>query len=160
MRDFGWGHRVAHVLGGIIEALIILLAVAVIAGLIFLLVRYLLVATRAAQLYVDQHAPPRGDSRLGGGPLPTDPGAPASPTNASTTPVEPTAGFDLSATAEPTVDSAPPTAPTVPADAAPAGGATEKLSPTRAKSTPKTATTKPVTKPFPNPRTPKTPPTE
>lgn len=58
MRDFGWGNRIAHLLGEIIQALIILISVAVLAGLIFLLVRYLLVATRAAQLYVAQHEPP------------------------------------------------------------------------------------------------------
>ena len=155
MRDFGWGHRVANVLSGIVEALIILLAVAVIAGVIFLLVRYLLVATRAAQLYVDQHEPPRGGARSGGWPLPTDPGSPAAPTSAYTTPAEPTAASDL-----PTVASAPQTAPTVPADAAPASGITEELSPTRAKSEPGTAATKPVTKPVTSPRTPKTPPTE
>jgi len=75
MRNFDWGFRATHLLGGIIEAFIILLCVAVIAGLIFLLVRYLLVATRASQLYVNAHEP-----RAGTNPAPTTPPAPpASP---------------------------------------------------------------------------------
>lgn len=57
MRNFDWSHRIAHVLGGIVEAFIVLVAVAIIAAVIFLLVRYLLVATRAAQLYVSQNEP-------------------------------------------------------------------------------------------------------
>jgi predicted lipid-binding transport protein (Tim44 family) len=80
MRNFDWGYRIAHLMGEIIEAFIILICVAVLAGLIFLLVRYLLVATRAAQLYVSQHEPPRGtppwNTGAYAGPNPTSPTAP------------------------------------------------------------------------------------
>ncbi|MDF1479229.1 hypothetical protein PYV02_09065 [Leifsonia sp. H3M29-4] len=54
MWGFGW---FGHVVGTIIGGLLTLFAVLVIAGLVFLLVRFLIVATRAAQLYVDRHAP-------------------------------------------------------------------------------------------------------
>ena len=101
MRNFDWGNRVAHLMGEIIEAFIILICVAVLAGLIFLLVRYLLVATRAAQLYVAQHEPPRATPPSGtgvqnAGPNPTSPTAPtaAGPGDAAA----PAAGPDSSAT--------------------------------------------------------------
>ena len=86
MRNFDWGFRIAHIMGGIIEALIILVAVAVLAGLTFLLVRYLLVATRAAQLYVAQHEPPRPTSTE-----PNPPVSPAAPAAAPTTQASTTA---------------------------------------------------------------------
>lgn len=54
MWGFGW---FGHVVGTIIGGLLTLFVVLVIAGLVFLLVRFLIVATRAAQLYVDRHAP-------------------------------------------------------------------------------------------------------
>lgn len=66
---FGW---FGHVVGTIIGGLLTLFAVLVIAGLVFLLVRFLIVATRAAQLYVDRHAP-------------TTPASPAASAAATTT---------------------------------------------------------------------------
>lgn len=137
MRNFDWGDRLAHVMGQIIEAFIILLAVAVIAAVLFLLVRYLLIATRAAQIYVNQHEP-----RVNGGPgdnsEPTPPsgGSPSAPTVAEDT------STTVPADAAPTVPAD--AAPTVPADAAPTTAATKP--------------TRPVTKPVTKPRTPKTPP--
>ena len=55
-----------------------LLALAVVIGLIFLLVRFLLVATRAAQLYVANNEPPRPSSKMR--PSPAAPSASAAAT--------------------------------------------------------------------------------
>lgn len=48
-----WWHIMTLVLGGFVWLLFIALMLAV----LFFLIRFLLVATRAAQLYVNQHAP-------------------------------------------------------------------------------------------------------
>jgi predicted lipid-binding transport protein (Tim44 family) len=136
MRDFGWGNRIAHVLGGIVEAFIILVAVAVIAAVIVLLVRYLLVATRAAQLYVDQHEP-RRDAPATGQP-PVDP---LSPTDAAKSPTSTTNPATTMGT-EPTV-------------AAPAPTTTDTT--LTLGEEPTKPLTKPVTKPVTK-RTPKAPP--
>lgn len=124
MRDFDWGQRVAHLMGEIIEALIILVCVAVLAGLIFLLVRYLLVATRAAQLYVAQHEPPRATppSAAGGqnvGPVPgaptataTSPMATGSDSAATTVQMPPAARGATAATKPTTRGRTPKTPPT------------------------------------------------
>jgi predicted lipid-binding transport protein (Tim44 family) len=51
---FGWvGHMLANIIGGLLS----FFALLIVAALIFLVVRFLLVATRAAQLYVDEHSP-------------------------------------------------------------------------------------------------------
>ena len=50
-------HGAFGFLAGLISVLFFLLCLAVVIGLIFLLVRFLLVGTRAAQLYVAQHEP-------------------------------------------------------------------------------------------------------
>ena len=53
---FGWfGHAVGVIVYGLFSFLVLL----IIATLIFLLVRFLLVATKAAQLYVAKNSPPR-----------------------------------------------------------------------------------------------------
>jgi predicted lipid-binding transport protein (Tim44 family) len=76
MWGFGWfGHLVGTIIGGLLT----LFAVLVIAGLVFLLVRFLIVATRAAQLYVDRHAPA----------APTSPAASAAATPTTTTKAAP-----------------------------------------------------------------------
>ena len=49
----GWWHILTFVIGGFIW----LLAIALMLAVLFFLIRFLLVATRAAQLYVNQHAP-------------------------------------------------------------------------------------------------------
>src|SRR5690554_1166144 len=115
MRNFDWGHRIAHLMGGIIEALIILVAVAVLAVVVFLLVRYLLVATRAAQLYVDQHEPPR-PVRGGYGSTPPSDGSPA----AANAPAATNAPAAADATATPATSAAAPTATPATGGAAPA----------------------------------------
>ncbi|MEO7122500.1 MAG: hypothetical protein ABI400_05180, partial [Lacisediminihabitans sp.] len=56
---YGWGNNVAGLLATIVSGLFALLILVIVVGLIFLLVRFLLVATRAAQLYVAEHEPPR-----------------------------------------------------------------------------------------------------
>jgi len=55
--DYGWGFGHGAIATGaiVLQLFIAFIAFAVVAGLIFLLVRFLLVATRAAQLYVNQH---------------------------------------------------------------------------------------------------------
>ena len=49
----GWWHALTLAIGGLIW----LLAIALMLAVLFFLIRFLLVATRAAQLYVNQHAP-------------------------------------------------------------------------------------------------------
>ena len=56
---YGLGHGFIGVIGALVYALFALLVLVVVVGLIFLLVRFLLVATRAAQLYVAEHEPAR-----------------------------------------------------------------------------------------------------
>lgn len=51
---FGW---LFHMLASIVGGLLCFFALLIVAALIFLFVRFLLVATRAAQLYVDEHSP-------------------------------------------------------------------------------------------------------
>ena len=51
---FGW---LLPMFASIVGGLLCLFAILVVAALIFLLVRFLLVATRAAQLYIDEHSP-------------------------------------------------------------------------------------------------------
>ena len=76
-----WGGWLGHVVGTIIGGLLSLFALLVIAGLVFLLVRCLIVATRAAQIYVDRHAPAK----------PAEPVAPAASAPTPTTAPAPTA---------------------------------------------------------------------
>ena len=61
------GHLIATVLG----ALVSLAAFAILIAIVFLLVRFLLVGTKAAQLYVAQHSPAASDE------APSAPVAPA-----------------------------------------------------------------------------------
>lgn len=72
MYNFGAGFL--GFFGVIVWGLVCLLMLTVSIALIFLLVRFLLVATRAAQLYVAKNEPPR----------PVQPRIPAAPTTAST----------------------------------------------------------------------------
>ena len=83
----GWWHALTLVIGGFIWLLAIALALAV----IFFLIRFLLVATRAAQLYVNQHAPaePARPTTPEAAPAaaPAAPATPAATTTAATKPV-------------------------------------------------------------------------
>lgn len=51
----GWGFGIGAALSGILGTLFSLLVLVVAVALIFLLVRFLLIATKAAQLYIAQH---------------------------------------------------------------------------------------------------------
>ncbi|MDQ1577948.1 MAG: hypothetical protein QOE21_635, partial [Microbacteriaceae bacterium] len=56
---FGWGGGFASIVSLIASGLFAALLFVVGVGLVFLLVRFLLIGTRAAQLYVAQNEPPR-----------------------------------------------------------------------------------------------------
>lgn len=74
------GAPFGHLIFTIISGLVTLIGLAIIIAVLFLLVRFLLVATKAAQVYVDRHTP-------------TETATPASPivstAPASSTPVTP-----------------------------------------------------------------------
>ena len=54
---YGWGYGpFGHVVGAIVYGLFCLFMILVIVGILFLLVRFLLVATKAAQLYVTKNS--------------------------------------------------------------------------------------------------------
>jgi cell division protein FtsN len=85
MWGLGWfGHIVGAIVGGLVSLLVLL----VVAGILFLLVRFLLVATTAARIYVAKNTPAAPTDSLGdaapatvSSPAvdspPVDPGAPA-----------------------------------------------------------------------------------
>jgi predicted lipid-binding transport protein (Tim44 family) len=80
MWGFGWfGQLVGTIIGGLLA----LFALLVVAGLVFLLVRFLIVATRAAQLYVDNHSPAKPTAHAERAASPAT--APAPTTKAATT---------------------------------------------------------------------------
>ncbi len=78
MMNFGYPNALG-VLGAIVSALFFVVCLAVVVGLGFLLVRFLLVATRAAQLYVAKNQPVRPVA-----PAATTPITPAVPPATST----------------------------------------------------------------------------
>jgi hypothetical protein len=57
MRNDGWGfgHHIGEILASLAGLFFCFIAFAVLAGVLFLLVRFLLVATRAASIYVAKH---------------------------------------------------------------------------------------------------------
>jgi predicted lipid-binding transport protein (Tim44 family) len=129
---FGWGfgHGLMGVFVNIVGAFLWIICASVLIGVLFLLVRFLLVGTRAAQLYVAKHEPPR-------------PVAPAAP------PAAPAAASGPDAVPTTAASAAAPTARSAPA-AKPASAAKPVT-----RSTP---AVKPPTRPAPNvPRTPKKP---
>lgn len=78
---FGWGMGggFLSVIGGMFVLLLWFVCFAVAVALIFLLVRFLLVGTRAAQLYVARHEPAKpAASAMGSAPAPAA-SAPAAP---------------------------------------------------------------------------------
>lgn len=94
----GFGHFVGVIVGGLLSFFLFLVAVA----LIFLLVRFLLVATRAAHLYIAKNSPPAPRSATPGGSagaayaprttaVATSPAAVAKPDTKPRTPRPPTA---------------------------------------------------------------------
>jgi predicted lipid-binding transport protein (Tim44 family) len=99
----GWWHALTFAIGGFIW----LLGIALLLAVLFFLIRFLLVATKAAQLYVNQHAPAE----------------PVRPAPAATT--APAAGAPTAATTAPAASAAttattpaPATGPTTPLTAA------------------------------------------
>ena len=79
----GWWHIVTLVMGGFVW----LLALALMLAVLFFLIRFLLVATRAAQLYVNQHAPAE-PARPSTPAATTAPAATTTPATTVTTPAE------------------------------------------------------------------------
>lgn len=136
---FGGGYAwFSHMLSSVAYGFFVILCLLVIIGLIFLLVRFLLVGTKAAQLYVAKNSPPApvdGGRDVSGG-------SPATSTASTTAPAN--AGSTTQASATQTASTAPTTRRTKPA-----------TEPTTAVTKPTTtrATTKPATT-----RTPKAPP--
>jgi predicted lipid-binding transport protein (Tim44 family) len=128
------GHQIAGFFGLVVGGIFSLLALAVAIGLIFLLVRFLLIGTRAAQLYIAKNEPIRT--------IPPTQVASATTHPASTVPTRPTAPAP-SAAATPAAASAPASTTPLPT-----------TKPATTKATTPIATTKPPTKP----RTPKIPP--
>ena len=80
---FGFYSVVTDVVGG----LLFILAVVVVVGLIVILVRFLLVATRAAEIYIAKNRPSEGVTSPGA-PAPVTP--PAEPVTTGTLPTTPT----------------------------------------------------------------------
>ena len=82
-----WGYfGFVHVVGLIAYGIFALLALAVVTGLVILLVRFLLVGTKAAQIYVGKNTPTKTAAPVTD-PATTGPTEPAShPTPATTTP--------------------------------------------------------------------------
>lgn len=123
------GGGFAHIIGFLVTGLFSLFTFLVAVALIFLLVRFLLVATKAAHIYVAKNSPAK----------PAAPVTAAAPVSPAAPVVAPTA-------------SAP--AATKPATVAkPAAAASAAAKPATK------PTAKPATKPAAGPRTPKTPPT-
>lgn len=82
---FGWG--ALNVIGTLVDGLFTFFVLLVAAGLIFLLVRFLLVATIAAKIYVARNAPPKPDPAPTSAPeVATPPEPDAEPTKPTSTP--------------------------------------------------------------------------
>ena len=164
--NFGWGHQLASVFGFVIWVLLCLLAFSVVVALVFLLVRFLLVGTRAAQLYVDRHEPPRARPATEP-PAPSEgDGAPARPQGAHA--VNPNADTQAGTSTQP--DPADPATSTEPTSMTESNSATRPLPsataeteqlptpprPRTSRAQPKSPASKPPT--TRSPRTPRTPP--
>ncbi|WP_168626505.1 MULTISPECIES: hypothetical protein [unclassified Cryobacterium] len=64
---WGWGfENLSHVFLSLLNAFIWLLLLAVLVATLFLLIRFLLVGTRAAQLYIEKNAPRHPDAAVPG----------------------------------------------------------------------------------------------
>lgn len=57
MFGWGYGHGFLSIVGGVFFVVIWLLCLAVLVGILFLLVRFLLAGTRAAQIYIAKNEP-------------------------------------------------------------------------------------------------------
>ena len=139
-----WGYfGFVHVVGLIAYGVFALLALAVVTGLVILLVRFLLIGTKAAQLYVAKNSPTKTASPVTG-PATSGSTEPASrPTPPTTTPTG-------STEAPSPVDAAIRRTPSPEASSTDTSSTTTPLA---GQAAPKAAPRKPAT------RTPKTPPT-
>jgi len=163
MNDFGYygGGHIAQFIGMAVWGLVMLVLLVVGLGLAFLLARFLLVATKAAQHYLDKNGVVSSKPAK---PAPTglySPGRPAEEPASSVVP--PTSAPSTSAPSA-TASSSTPTevlppkaaAPkaATPTTGAPKPASTRKTTPITPVEPPAAASTKPISKP----RTPKTPP--
>jgi hypothetical protein len=95
MRDFGWGYAgFSHVLGAVLYGIFALLSIAVTIALIFLLVRFLIYGTKAAQLYIEKNSPPKPTAPTAAAPAssghaPAAAPAPGAPAPAAPAPIDP-----------------------------------------------------------------------
>ncbi len=97
---WGWGfENLSRVFLGLLNAFIWLLMLAVLAGTLFLLIRFLLVGTRAAQLYIEKNAPRHPDAAAPGPTSPSPSSPSQSPTAAVPDPAAPTAASTATVTA-------------------------------------------------------------
>ncbi|TQL47494.1 hypothetical protein FB562_0557 [Homoserinimonas aerilata] len=99
---FGFGHGFLATGAIVLQLFIAFIAFAVVAGLVFLLVRFLLVATRAAQIYVNKNDDVRLPAALAAQPAP-----PAD----LTPPAPPVGAEDIVPPATTKPDEEPPAAP-------------------------------------------------
>lgn len=74
---FGWfGNIASSIIGGLLTLFLVLVLI----GVLFLLIRFLLVATTAATIYVARHSPPRAAPEPPSSTPPSDPTRPTDPT--------------------------------------------------------------------------------
>ena len=120
MHDMGAG--VLGLLGFALWGFFSLLSLSITIGLIFLLVRFLLVATRAAQLYLRENEPPKVPAASQ--PTPASPTTPASSStpaeSAVTETIQKASGDSAAAGAAPAATKVMPVTPVTTEDAAPA----------------------------------------
>jgi hypothetical protein len=138
--DFGWGYTgFTHVFGFILYGIFALLSVAVAVAVIFFLIRFLIVGTKAAQLYIAKNTPAKPAAPVTE-PATRGPVEPSSPVGPTTTPTGSATSSATSTVAAP-VDE--PVAP--PATAAPkaAPKATPPITPPATKKPPVKKTPQP-----------------
>lgn len=152
---YNMGAGALGLVGLVVWGFFSLLALAVIIGLVFLLVRFLLVATRAAQLYVQKNEPPKSVAPKS----PATPPAPSAPT-----PTAPTTRTVATAPTTSTVQATTAKPPAATAKLPAADAVTEKLPatpPSETASVPKDAAARPATtRSATKPRTPKAQPAQ
>lgn len=103
----GFGFHWFWTIGSFLFGLVLFAAFVIV---VVLLVRYLLVATKAHQHYLDSHMPASSASTVPA-PTSTPTSAPASPTPTAPAPTSPASTPDTSATTTPIADPTPPDVP-------------------------------------------------
>jgi hypothetical protein len=105
---YGW---LAHLAGAIVYGIFALLSLAIVVALVFFFVRFLLIGTRAAQLYIDLNGPPKPakSGPRASAPAPTRAPAPApAPAPPADAGVKTTPGITTTSAAAPPSESTPP----------------------------------------------------